>query len=164
MNWYLMADIERNYSWDSYFYAVLFDGKNTIEEVEYGSTAFYGSPTRAEGYLEPTPEIRNRYYRILRVRSILDSRKEAKEYAKEMGLNSYHEARRLMNAFPARDKMYSDDWYDFKAIYNLLKVKRFRSEFRKNLSYQIREWCSQSNPQYNRPLSLKQMSQLTFKR
>lgn len=98
--WYLMDDIERNYTWDSYFYAILFDGKNEIKEVEYGSTAFYGSPTRAEGYLEPTTEIRKRYYRILRVRSMLFSRKVAKEYAEEMGLNSYHEAQRLLNAFP----------------------------------------------------------------
>ena len=161
MKWYLMADIERNYAWDSYFYAVLFDGKNTIEEVEYGSTAYYGSPTRAEGYLEPTPEIRNRYYRILQVRSRLNARKEYKEYASEMGLNSYHEARRLLHAFPDRETMYSDDWYKFNAIYNLLNVKRFRSEFRKNLSNQVREWCAQSEAKYFRPLSPKQLSYLT---
>lgn len=164
MNWYLMDDIERNYTWDSYFYAILFDGKNEIKEVEYGSTAFYGSPTRAEGYLEPTAEIRKRYYRILRVRSILSSRKVAKEYAEEMGLNSYHEAQRLLNAFPKYNIMYSDDWYEFNGIYDLLKVKRFRSEFRKNLSLQVRDWCSQTEPKFSRPLSSKQISCLIARR
>lgn len=161
MAWYLMEDFERNYAWDSYFYAVIFDGKNKIEEVEYGSTAFADSPTHATEYLEPTPEIYNRYQRVVRVREILKRRKEAQEYAKEMGLNSYHEAIRLMKAFPNRNMMYSDDWHYFKAIYNLLKVKRFRSEFRKNLSNQVREWCSQTDPKFCRPLSPKQMSYLT---
>jgi hypothetical protein len=43
------------------------------------------------------------------------------------------------------------------AFIALLKVKNYRSKFRKSVAGQVRAWLDNENPNYNRPLSYKQM-------
>ena len=82
------------------------------------------------------------------------------EIAKDLELSNYHEAVRLTRAFPAWKyyKWTNADYFEFKAVYQLLKTKSFRSSFRESLAKQIREWVKDSAPKYTKPLSPKQMS------
>lgn len=182
--YYLVSDRHENLAYDSYFYATVFDPETyDYFESEYGSTAWAESPhqvTECGGELSrflngqhqtvkfslETPQwVLDLYRRIVDVRARLTHRAKMKEIAKELNLGNYHEASRLTNAFVGWEtyNYHSKNYFAFKAIYNLLKTKKFRSAFRQSLAEQVRSWVKEVDPKYEKPLSPKQLSYLIYK-
>jgi hypothetical protein len=64
---------------------------------------------------------------------------------------SRKEATRVLNAISKSDR---------EAMDALLRVRNFRSNFRRNLAEQVRGWAREENPRYATPLSKKQMQYL----
>ena len=176
---YAVYDREENGYHDSYFHAGFFNPETKeFFEQEYGSTAFptaarhlkdlNGKLTRfvkgvrqeIEFVTETPPSIIALYRRVARIRQHLEYRKEMQEIAKELHLDTYHEAIKLTNAFPNWRiyKWQNLDYFEFKAVFDLLKTKNFRSNFRKSLADQVRNWLKESEPRFHKPLSQKQLS------
>lgn len=65
------------------------------------------------------------------------------------GFETYHSISRLEKAFHMDEKC-------ILACITLLKVKNFRSSFKKSLANQVREWAENDNPKYPTPLSARQ--------
>lgn len=170
--YYVIRDREQNLPYDNYFYATFFNPE-TLDYFEelYGTTSFTSSPLRVadlggkithrvngepniiEFTCDTPHEVRALYDRVVLVRGRLAHRKEMKRMAEDLGLNNYHEASRLLRAFP--------DWadrFDLRAISRLLKTKKFRSPFRESLAKQVREWVKEKTPKYAKPLSPKQLA------
>lgn len=176
---YVVYDREENGYHDSYFYAGFFNPETKeFFEKEYGSTAFPTVPRHVEElngkidrwvngkreeieFTQNTPqEVLELYYRVAKLRQRLKHRKQMQKLAKDMQLGTYHEAARLTKAFPMWEVYnYKNlDWFEFDAIYKLLKTKNFRSSFRKSLADQVRVWVKEETPKYAKPLSPRQLS------
>lgn len=172
--WYLVEDREQNLYHDSYFYATIFNPE-TLDyfEFEYGSTAYANTPTFASDIPEKTitrhkdgkheevkftcdtpKEVKDLYRRVIKVHTKLEIRDKMKKLANELSLATYHEAYKLRGAY------YKEE--EFEAVCNLLRVKKFRSNFRKSLSEQVRDWIKDPSPKYEKPLSPKQISYIIY--
>lgn len=151
---YVVYRYEENYPNDSYFYAVVFDTetKKSREVLEW-STAFGGvNPDLPE---DATPEIREVWARHQRAVAAVKFRRMYKALAEDMHLSHYTYARKLHTSLSANL---------FSLIYDLLKVKNYRSAFRAKLAQQVREWCIETENKYSTPLSPKQIACITPQR
>lgn len=172
--YYLVEDREQNLYHDSYFYATIFNPETfDYFEFEYGSTAYATAPTFASNIPEKTvtrykdgkkekveftcdtpQEIKALYRRVAKVHWKLELRQKMKELARELHLDTYHEAWKIRYTY-GKDE-------EFEAVCKLLRVKNFRSNFRKSLAEQIRAWLKDPSPKYEKPLSPKQMSYIIY--
>lgn len=144
----VLALNERNYANDSYFYAEVWDRttKNIIK-VSLGSTAFGG---RDHAEVDATPEVIAEYEREIRKAKIRNKRiwrKEFSDLAKELRLPSMFSVMLLKTAFNARE---------FEEVVKLLKTKKFKNEFRRSITEQIRAWCENKNDTRLSPLTASQ--------
>jgi hypothetical protein len=141
---------ERIFASDSDFYAVVWsDEKNAPVEIDYATTRGWTYLNSAT--VDATHEVQSKYESYLRRKRIIDTkvqRDKSKQKAREMGITIF-QLRKL-------DKAYNGNELYLNPIYKLLKVKRFRSEFRASLAKQIRTWLDNPNPSYETPLSPKQ--------
>ena len=151
---YVVHRYEENYPDDSYFYAVVFntETKKSHEVLEW-STAFGGvNPDLPE---DATAEIREMWKRHQRAVFLVKCRRMYKALAEDMHLPHYTYARKLHNSLSVNL---------FSLIYDLLKVKNYRSAFRAKLAQQVREWCVEAENKYSTPLSSKQIACITPQR
>lgn len=178
---YLVEDYEQNLAYDSYFYATLFDPETKeIFTQEYGSTAYAGGAHTIEKngtikrfvegkgwveveYRECTPDVRELYDRVRTINMKLKYRKEMIEIAKDLNLTTYHEARKLTQAFPGWDRYEwnNRNYFEFKAVAQLLRTRVFRSSFRQSLRDQVLVWLGESVNRFEKPLSPRQLAMIT---
>ena len=151
---YVVYRYEENYPNDSYFYAVVFDTetKKSRKVLEW-STAFADVNTDIPE--NATPEIREMWKRHERAVLLVKCRRMYKALAEDMHLPHYIYARKLHTSLSVTH---------FSIIYDLLKVKNYRSAFRAKLAQQVREWCVEAENKYSTPLSLKQIACITPQR
>ena len=133
---------------DSWYYAIVFDGKS-VEHVLYDSTVFanYGFCE-----IDASEETMQAYKRFLNIKAKWGRRNYLVSHAVGTGFH-YTVIGKLY-------KVYEDDLDAFLKCLTLLKTKKFRSNFRKSLCEQLREWLEDECPQYSRPFSNKQVCYL----
>ena len=151
-----VMDFERNYYDDSDFFMVVWDPvEKRAFNYMFATTRGWSYPCYGS-YADAPPEIVAEYtawkayearkYAVMRKR---ETRKEEWKQARELNL-SWKEFRKL-------------SFLEMKpALVPLLKTKNFRSEFRKNLAQQVRNWLKDDNPKFKFPLSARQVQCLTF--
>ena len=151
---YVVYRYEENFPNDSYFYAVVFDTetKKSRKVLEW-STAFASVNTDLPE--NATQEIREMWERHQRAVAAVKFRRMYKALAEDMHLPHYTYARKLHTSVDIRT---------FSLIYDLLKVKNYRSAFRAKLAQQVREWCVEAENKYSTPLSPKQIACITPQR
>lgn len=140
---------ENNQYHDSYFYAIVFDGENE-SHIQYASTAYGCQGCHAES--DASNELLNDFKKFKKKQDEENNLLQI-ELLMQDGIPAYlckrfHEK---LKGFQIRDK---------ERFLNLLKTKKFRSEFRKSLFNQVKNWLLDDNPQYNSPLSPRQMNYL----
>lgn len=151
---YVVYRYEENYPDDSYFYAVVFntETKESHEVLEW-STAFAGVNTDIPE--DATQEIREMWERHQRAVAAVKFRRMYKALAEDMHLPHYTYARKLHNNLSVTL---------FSLVYDLLKVKKYRSAFRAKLAQQVRDCCVEAENKYSTPLSSKQFACITPQR
>ena len=145
---------EKNYPDDSYWYARSFHNGEIVETL-VDSTAF-GSVGVSNYAVDITPENKAKlesYYHDDNVRRDWAKRREMMATARKCGLATYHEIKELRRVHSKKQ---------FEAIVKLLATKTFRSAFRKSLAEQVRGWLKESEHEYARPLTDRQLSALMF--
>ena len=136
---------------DSYFWAITFDpDTREIGRFVYDSTACGSMGGRS---LPPgaSQEVKELYYRVAGVRARWEARQGDIETARRLCLGHYSEARRL------RQSLYGKE---LQAVEALLKVKNFRSAYRKSLADQVRGWLQDDAPKFKKPLSRAQLASI----
>ena len=133
---------------DSWYYAVVFDGKS-VEHVLYDSTAFADCCTCE---IDASEETMKAYKRFLKIKEKWGHRNSLVSHASGTG---YH-----YTVIDKLYKAYEDDKDAFFKCLTLLKTKKFRSNFRKSLCEQLRNWLEDECPQYSHPFSNKQVCYL----
>ena len=114
-------------------------------------------------YRECTPDVRELYDRVRTINVKLKHRKEMIEIAKDLNLTTYHEAEKLTQAFPGWDRYEwnNRNYFEFKAVAQLLRTRVFRSSFRQSLRDQVLVWLDESVNRFERPLSPRQLAMIT---
>ncbi len=144
----VVAKYEYNGPNDSDFYAVIFDGETSFEYC-YASTFsgnFWGSAT-----VDASPEWQEKYRRHVEFERLIKFRRRMIELAEGTGLHWTYISK-LYKAYGNTDRL--------SAIIRLLKTKRFRSAFRKDIAEKIRAWVLEENPRYRYPISARQLSSI----
>ncbi len=146
---------ERNGYDDSDFYAIFYNAAtDRFEESVYASTR--GWTYTAGAVVDATPEIyalweqhKKRDQRNAKARWLKEEKKNRSARAHKCSL-SIKDVEALATAFP--EKAVRD------GVFDLLKTKKFRNEFRAKLAQQVRDWLATpaSDRQYGAPLSPKQ--------
>ena len=119
-----------------------------------------GEMTRA---VNCTPDVRELYDRVRTINVKLKHRKEMIEIAKDLNLTTYHEAEKLTQAFPGWDRYEwnNRNYFEFKAVAQLLRTRVFRSSFRQSLRDQVLVWLDESVSRFEKPLSPRQLAMIT---
>ena len=148
---------EHNGYHDSDFYAMVWDDETeSVKKVVFASTrgwcypcypAEVDAPEDIRKKAEEYTRKQNRHYKAY---CLWEDRKEDIKLARTMQLKHYNLVRKLKKASVDR----------FDSIFSLLKVKKFRSEFRKSMAQQVRSWVNDPAPKYDSPLSWKQWKYL----
>lgn len=145
----VLSMFERNGYDDSDFYAVVWsDEQNKPINVEYATTRGWTYANGAQ--IDATDETRAKYENYIRRQQRMGriaERNMMKRAAHEMNLDLFA-YKRLLRAYPSG---LPDN------LVKLMKVKKFRSNFRANLCKQVRDWCAEHAPKYVTPLSAKQL-------
>jgi hypothetical protein len=138
---------------DSDFYMVVFNPeKNTFESICFASTRGWTYPCYGS-CVDAPPELMEKYKEHLaaeakaKERTYFEQRKRRLEEACAAAEITPEQYRKLWAAL-------NDE--DFRAIIKLLSTN-LRSDFRKSLASQVREWLADPNPKYRSPLSPKQL-------
>lgn len=145
----IIRTYERNQYHDSYFYAVVFDGKHE-SHVQYAATAYgcqgcHAQVDASEELLALYKEFKAKQHEeavMLRIEQLMKD-----------GVPAY-----LCKRFNDRLDSFSCDRKE--SFLKLLKTKKFRSDFRKSLCIQLKNWLLDDNPQYDSPFSPRQMNYL----
>lgn len=139
---------EQNGYNDSDFFAVYIDDAGRSRHVCYGTTRAWSYANTAA--VDATPEVMEAYERI-------QEEIAARDWAKEEARRN-EEAAKCGITREQYDRLcavYGGNLDIRDAIVKLLSSK-LRSEFRKNLAKQVREWLDNPNPKHRTPLSTKQ--------
>lgn len=150
---YVVNYYEKNFAYDSYFYAVVYNTETReVRDIEYGATA-YASNSRDLPSDAPK-DIMAEYRRVIQARQNWERRAYFIGIAKECHLDNYHEAKKLCSG--CRGKR-------LDAVKALLKVKTFKSAFRKSLAEQVRAWIKTPDEllRFPTPLSERQFAMIT---
>lgn len=159
-----LSERERNGYHDSDFYMTVWNPEEKkAEEIMFATTRGWCYPCFGSA-VDATDEVRAEYNewkaeqdRRYRIAAKWRERKEMNELRDEMQLNSRAEVWKLRKAV-GLDAL--------KGPYrSLLRVKNFRSNFRKSLNNQVREWIAgerldKDGNEYRRPLSRNQEAYL----
>jgi hypothetical protein len=153
-----LFESERNGYHDSDFYMTVWNPvEKKPETICFASTRgwcypCYGSaPDASDEVRAEYAEWKKAADRRRRIENKWRERKELNKLRDEMGLNSRADVWKLIRAVgPDAAK---------GPYHRLLKTKNFRSDFRKSLASQVRDWIA-GNREYKRPLSYKQEAYL----
>lgn len=152
-----LYEMERNGYNDSDFYMVVWDKENhKTKTILFATTRGWCYPC-CRSSPDATPEViaayekwKSREQRRLRISHKWLNRSKNIRESKEMNIT-----RKQLHKLKASFTELSES--EALAIIKLLKVKKFRSNFRKSCSQQIRSWLADPNPKYSSPLSHKQI-------
>lgn len=132
---------------DSDFYATVQGNDGKFFEVMYATTR--GWTYANDAVIDASESVKNDYRQWLRRNHIMERlaiRCNRRELAGSMQLNRF-QLRKLEKGCGVY----------FDCVKVLLTTKKFRSEFRASLAKQVRDWINNPNPQYDTPLSAKQL-------
>lgn len=148
---------ERNMHHDSDFYMIVWDEEHQCaKQIEFATTRCECGKSWASK-VDATPDVLVKYeaWRNIQLHrehvfKKWQQRAKNRRYAEVCNI-TYFQVLKLKKVLPSEvtDK-----------LYNLLKVKKFRSKFRESLANQVRTWLDESNPDHPTPLSKKQMEYL----
>lgn len=158
---YLVYGHRDSYVDDDYWEEIVFDPEtNKYRRTEYFNCTFMNVEDDFYKRLKETPQlVIDKYHRLLNVQKRLSEREDFIIARKELGLDNYHEVKRLWKAFPAHYYRWEhlEQYQQYKRICQLLKTKKFRNPFRESLAKQLKVWLKDPNPKYPRPFSPKQL-------
>ena len=148
-----VSDREKNGYDDSDFYMTVWNTVgNCPEEIFYATTRGWSYPCFGSD-VDATPEVREAYdkycveaRRQAAIRARWNNRKAIRQCSKAAGITT-SQYKRLLTAYPLNT---------VEACTKLLASK-LRSDFRKSLAKQLREWLNDPEPKYNYPFSPKQV-------
>lgn len=154
-----LFESEQNGYNDSDFYMMIWDPVNQKPfQMMFASTRGWTYPCYAS-HPDATPEVQAAYKayseakaRKHRIMSARNERTSRYALAPQMGLVDGAAVARLIVASGGSKQ-------DFEPLKRLLTTN-LRSEFRKSLAKQVRDWANDPNPKYRHPLSPRQMSHL----
>ncbi|MGW8180065.1 MAG: hypothetical protein ACWGQW_15090 [bacterium] len=162
-----LQERERNMYDDSDFFMSYWDEESqSVKEVMFATTRGWSYPCYGSS-VDATDEVKEKaavYYaeqqRRAKILAKWRERQEVRSYAKAWGMTTA-EAKRVLQAYPVPSYLgnsYRSASNDIHwAIDKLLRTKSFRSNFRKNITQQIRTWAKEESPKYPTPLSKKQV-------
>lgn len=152
-----LKDREMNGYDDSDFYMTVWDDAiNAPREIMFATTRGWSYPCYSSA-VDATAEVKAKYEAFLaNARKVAADKAAAaraagiKADAKACGVDE-SAIEKLMAAYMPET---------YKAVAKLLATKKFKSEFRKSLADQVRNWLADAAPKYPTPLSMKQVSYL----
>lgn len=158
---------ERNGYHDSYWYAHIWcDETNAPQEITTGTTAAGGEQWRPDRGIQSLTDENRAKYEAYKTAQAEKRRAELEIEAAEFGLtgDEYTRLREgcgvdlaAMHSFLLGERNHPA-YRRLHACERLLKTKKFRSDFRKSLAEQIREWVKSETPDFPAPLSPRQFS------
>lgn len=160
---------EQNLYHDSYWNATIWDVNTNKPRVVLTATTAAGGDGMwfaESGITDLAPEIQNQYdeYCANRDEELRIQQEEAIARDAEKVNMTPEEWSKVVVAYPLPgnliDKAGTNTEYDIDRIFDLLKVKKYRSAFRASIAAQIRDWVSQESPEHAKPLSLKQLNSI----
>lgn len=145
----VLETYEQNGYDDSDFIAVIWDSVNKKPvDVTYATTRAWTYLNNAEVDADAETVAKYKaYLSACAIKSRWGIRHRMMDDAHKMRIDRF-QLRRLEKAYPHKEMR--------EAVFKLLRVKRFRSDFRNSLAQQVRKWLDNPNSTYETPLSAKQ--------
>lgn len=148
-----LSDYERNGYHDSDWYMIVWNPeKGCTEEIEFASTRGWTYPCYGSS-ADATPEViaaweawKAANIRRKRIQAKWWARRQIRENAAKAAITT-GQYRKLLNNFSGET---------LTRVFKLL-TSNLRSEFRKSMAKQLRDWLDDPAPKYSRPFSEKQL-------
>lgn len=157
---------ENNGYHDSDFFMIWFDEENDTVRREMYDTTRCGWGPSVDSFVDATPEIREKYKDWERRQAIERHKRHRRDLAKNLMARriEIHKAAKMNGIAASRlIKLYwkfekkQNGWELFDRLMNLLTSTRIRSTFKLSLKAQIIKWAQDPAPQYDEPLSRRQL-------
>lgn len=169
-----LFETERNMHDDSDFFMTVWNDEKGEPERHMFATTRFACTVEFSSKPDATPEIREKYAAWLAKVEAEEKERKLREYRVKMWetLRRFRRMEgevailygvpkgsiiRLRKGYGGLMIMGCRKDGDYEAVLNLLISKRIRSNFKLNLRRQVVEWLKNPEPDYNRPLSPRQM-------
>jgi len=165
-----LFETERNSYDDSDFYMTYWDEEtNAPASMMFGTTRGWSYPCLGGSYPDATDEVKEKYQswlQALKEKQAQDKRNHRARILKEIRVteakvcSEYNVSRkaliRLRKAFGGF-MVVGRNYDNYTNIISFITNRRIRNKFKLNMKTQVIEWMKSDNPQYDKPLSPKQL-------